>query len=261
MNSDVRAIAECLNIELPLCKGDRLVKTDRYTLLVSHEEDPRRNVAQRLRLSECDVDRTVDEVRAIYAREGRTQITWEVSDASTPGDLLTRVEKMGMTPDADPVVVGVAMSRELPGAAGSTSLTVRPVTTLQDFAAAEEVYNSAFGMEGAVADDAELAARYEAFFATPGFRRYVASDGGRVVAAADAASLRGTAILCTAATLPDARGKGAFRALVRARWLDAVKAGEPTLVAQAAPMSRPIFKKMGFDEIVKIHVFVDEFRA
>ena len=47
------------------------------------------------------------------------------------------------------------------------------------------------------------------------------------------------AALFGGSTLPEARGRGAYRALVAARWDDAVARGTPVLVTQAGPMSRP----------------------
>ena len=54
------------------------------------------------------------------------------------------------------------------------------------------------------------------------------------------------------ATLPEARGRGAYRALVAARWEDAVARGTPVLVTQAGAMSRPILARLGFREVCEI---------
>ena len=60
-------------------------------------------------------------------------------------------------------------------------------------------------------------------------------------------------------TLPEARGRGAYRALVAARWEDAVARGTPALVTQASPMSRPILRQLGFRELCEIRILLDEF--
>ena len=59
------------------------------------------------------------------------------------------------------------------------------------------------------------------------------------------------------ATLPEARGRGAYRALVAARWEDAVARGTPVLVTQAGPMSRPILAQLGFREVCEIRILLD----
>ena len=60
---------------------------------------------------------------------------------------------------------------------------------------------------------------------------------------------------------PTARGRGAYRALVAARWADAVAAGTPLLVTQAGKMSRPILRRLGFREVCEIWMLVDDFGA
>ena len=62
-------------------------------------------------------------------------------------------------------------------------------------------------------------------------------------------------------TLPEARGRGAYRALVAARWEDAVARGTPVLVTQASPMSRPILGRLGFREVCQIRILLDAFGA
>ena len=49
----------------------------------------------------------------------------------------------------------------------------------------------------------------------------------------------------------------ADRALVAARWRDAVVRGVPVLVTQAGAMSRPILQRLGFREVCEIQIFLD----
>jgi GNAT superfamily N-acetyltransferase len=53
-------------------------------------------------------------------------------------------------------------------------------------------------------------------------------------------------------TLPEARGRGAYRALVRARWDDAVARGTPALVVHAEDASRRVLERLGFDVVSPI---------
>jgi len=69
------------------------------------------------------------------------------------------------------------------------------------------------------------------------------------------------AALTGGAVAPWARGRGAYRALVAARWDDAVARGTPVLVTQAGPMSRPILGRLGFREVCEIRILVDRFAA
>jgi len=68
-----------------------------------------------------------------------------------------------------------------------------------------------------------------------------------------------TLLLFGGSTLPEARGRGAYRSLVAARWHDAVARGTPVLVTQASPMSRPILAQLGFREVCEIRILLDAF--
>ena len=55
-----------------------------------------------------------------------------------------------------------------------------------------------------------------------------------------------------------ARGRGVYRALVRARWDDAVARGTPALVTEAMPdTSYPILKRVGFVDVCTIRRLED----
>ena len=60
-----------------------------------------------------------------------------------------------------------------------------------------------------------------------------------------------------ASTLAEYRGRGAFRALVRTRWDEAVAQGVPILLVQAGKMSVPIFRRLGFESTGEITMLRD----
>ncbi len=59
--------------------------------------------------------------------------------------------------------------------------------------------------------------------------------------------------------MPAARGRGAYRALVLARYADAVARGTPFAATQGGPMSRPILDRLGFREVCEIRTLLDAF--
>ena len=59
------------------------------------------------------------------------------------------------------------------------------------------------------------------------------------------------------AVLPEARGRGVYRALVRARWDHTVECGTPLLVVQAGDMSGPILTSLGFESHGEIRLYSD----
>src|SRR3954466_5576729 len=56
-----------------------------------------------------------------------------------------------------------------------------------------------------------------------------------------------------------ARGRGAYRALIRARWDDAAALGTPALITQGGSMSRPILERLGFVRVGEGHMLLDRF--
>jgi hypothetical protein len=65
-------------------------------------------------------------------------------------------------------------------------------------------------------------------------------------------------LLVSGGVLEAARGRGAYRGLVRARWDDAAARGTPVLLVFGGPMSRPILERTGFERIFDLEVLADE---
>lgn len=219
---------------------------------------PSWNVAQRLRLEPDEVDATVAEVRGLLRKRGRAACTWEVGSSATPADLLERLRAHGCVDDRDPHVIGMVLTEPPP--APAESIEARPVRDFAEFRAAQHVAEEAFG--GTVEmDDALVRARYEEQVETGGWTTFVALVDGEIVASATSTDVDGAVTLNGGAVAPRARGRGAYRALVTARWDDAVARGMPALVTQAGAMSRPILERLGFRAVCEIWILLDEFDA
>jgi GNAT superfamily N-acetyltransferase len=89
--------------------------------------------------------------------------------------------------------------------------------------------------------------------------RYLASIDGRPVGRATEAFSAYGVTLFGGATLPEARGRGVYGALVHARLQDAVARGTPVAVTQAGRESRPILERLGFREVCRIRILIDDF--
>jgi predicted N-acetyltransferase YhbS len=64
--------------------------------------------------------------------------------------------------------------------------------------------------------------------------------------------------LAGGATLPSFRGRGIYRALVRARWDDAVRLGADALVVIAnVDTSYPILERLGFRAAGRVRLLAD----
>src|SRR5439155_1062145 len=140
---------------------------------------------------------------------------------------------------------------------------VRTVTTLEEYLTALEIDWEAFGVPPAEreerrAQDAEL---------WPEMRdrgvahHYIAYLDGRPVGFGRGMFAPGAVVLLGGAVLPEARGRGVYKALVRARWDAAVARGTPALVVQAGQMSEPILERLGFEPLGTVHLLVDELTA
>lgn len=119
-------------------------------------------------------------------------------------------------------------------------VTVRQVETLEDRIAATRIAADAAGR---VDDTSSI---------------YLALLDGEPVASGIASFTEAGALLFGGASLPEARGRGAYRALVRARWDEAVARGTPALVTHAGRMSQPILQRLGFEAISEITILLDE---
>ena len=249
-------LAEAPSLFEPVSAGERLVRRDEYVLFLGTTDHAAYNTVQRPRLP-CEVGSTVEEVRAVAGGHGRTAVTWEVSSSATPADVERRLRELGMEPASPPSAVIAALREPPPAPPG---ITVTRVETVEDFKRFVTITHEVFGIADRLGAELERIDRSGAAdLAETRFMRYLAWVAGEPVAAATAAFTDAGAILHSGSTLERARGRGAYRALVAARWEDAVRRGTPVAVTRSGPMSRPILKRAGFRELGEIAFLVDRF--
>ena len=253
----IRELAENANTYTPLGPDEERVVDPGYVIALSAGSDPHFTVVQRLRLRPEDVGEAIDEIRALIAARGRPACTWEVGDSATPSDLVERLLAKGCVPDREPLAIGMVLTE--PPADDAATVTARRVESLAEYTDAVRIAHTAF--ESSATSTAEALARAEIDYAREGdqWATYLAFLDGRPVARATAQFTDHGVLLFGGATLPEARGRGAYRALVRARWDDAVVHGTPVLVTHAGSMSRPTLRSLGFREVARIHILLDLF--
>ena len=251
MNDDrLIELAENANAYTPLGPKDVRIANDRYVLWMGRGDEPAWNVAQRFRLQEGEVDEVRAEIHEILRRRGRSGLTWEVGTHATPTDLAERLLALGVVDD-EPTPLAVGMVLTEPPAAPPAHVEVRRAETPGDRLASATIAAVVFGGRLPTeppppSDDADNVV-------------YLALVEGRPVARASASFGKRAVSLFGGSTLPEARGHGAYQALVAARWQDAVARGTPVLVTQASPMSRPILARLGFREVCEIRILLDRF--
>jgi GNAT superfamily N-acetyltransferase len=251
----LREVAEYPNSFGPLGPNDERIETERYTLCMGAGRTW--NTVQRQRFRADEVDDVLEEVRSLLRERRRGKTQWEVGSKAEPPNLVDLLLARGLVPDRDPYAVAFVLTDAPPPA--PAGLVARRVETFEEYAAANDVQWQAFEMP---ADEIEEARELlpDRWRETPNVMHAVWLDGELVSAGTCAPTPHGL-LLYGGATLPRARGRGAYRALLRARWDEAVASGAPTLITQGGSMSRPILERLGFQPVGHVHMLLDDFRA
>lgn len=248
----LREVAEYPNSFGPLGPDDERIDTERYTLYMGAGASW--NTVQRQRFPVSDVDDVLEEVRATLHERGRTKTQWEVG-SSAPAGLVDALLERGLAHDKDPYAVAVVLTREPP--AGPPDAVARRVETFEEFVAACAVQWEAF--EASPEEIEEARALLETRWRESVTFRHAVWLDGEIVCTGTAAPTSHGLLLYGGATLARARGRGAYRALVRARWDEAVLRGSPALITQGGSMSRPILERLGFEPVGHVHMLMDDF--
>jgi len=189
-----------------------------------------------IRLRVDDIDDAVAEVRAFLAESGTRIASWWLTERSLPDDVEERLLAAGAARDERDHLHAAMLTTSAPPQ-GPRDVEARPVADDEELAAARRLKATVFGMP---VDEGERSSV-----------TYGAWLDGELVATAEATFGRVGALLTGGATLPRARGRGAYRALVRARWDDAAARGTPALTVGAGAMSRPILERLGFVQVLQ----------
>jgi GNAT superfamily N-acetyltransferase len=204
-----------------------------------------------------DVAATVEATRALARERGKSILVWWVPPDQS--HVAPALEDAGLvnedTPGFEAIENALALTEPLAGG-GVDGVDVRVVETWDDFRESSRA-EKAFGLPETTEGD--LRARYDDYLhpANPG-RLFAAVIDGRIVGTSFAAFGEHGVNLFGGSVLSEARGRGAYRALVRARWDAACERGTPALTVQAGRMSRPICERLGFEFVAPVRLFVDK---
>ncbi len=145
---------------------------------------------------------------------------------------------------------------------GTDGVEVRKSENVEDALAASEIAWRSFGFseEQIEHERAVFRERYDLWKDDPGGDRFVALLDGEIVGSGGARYFESGIYLLGGNVAEHARGRGVYRALVRARWDEAVRRGTPALVVQAGAMSRPILERVGFRTVSEVHALLDSTR-
>ena len=199
---------------------------------------------ERIRLRDDELADAVAEVDAFMHESGTERTSWWLTERSTPGEEaflaagLRRVE-------SDYLHAAMVLTEEPPSVAG---IETRAVATLGEFAESRRLAREAFGTpHERRPNEEELEAEWQHQI-DPTFAAWL---DGRMASTGRAVYTRAGGYLLGGATAKWARGRGAYRAVVRARWDEAVRRGTPVLAVGAGTMSRPILERLGFEQVLQ----------
>jgi GNAT superfamily N-acetyltransferase len=253
----IRELAENPNVHQPMVAGRELV-TDpagRYAVYLAAGTGMHDATVQRVRLRAEEVEGAVEEIRALLRQRDRAGAEWELGESCTPSDLVERLGRLGILSDEhEPVAIGMVLRGPL-AEPPPVGVSARRVESLDELVLARRIQHAAFGMP----EDEPEPDRAAADYAAEGLdgSTFLAFVDGEPAAAAYAAYTPAGLLLFGGATLPAARGRGAYRALVAARAAEASARGTPVLVTHAGQMSQPILERLGFERLARIDRLLD----
>ena len=197
------------------------------------------------------VEPRVAEIRMLVAREGFQRSVWSVAEEAAPPGLAARLSDLGVAP-----------AQEVPGwesraalmlllaepPPGPCDVEARPARSFEEFLAGAGVGGDASDMSehDRRVFEAQERERWEWAQRWPALRRFVALIDGEVIGCAAVFFGEHAVYLMGGSVRAEMRGRGAYRALVRARWDAAVERGTPALTVSAGAMSWPILERLGF---------------
>jgi GNAT superfamily N-acetyltransferase len=226
---------------------------DRFTLLGSRGGTWL--AVQRIRL--VDVDDAVKTVRAFMERSDTKLASWWLSEHSTPDDVEMQLRTRGLRiVDDDYLIDGMLITTPPPRA--PSHIVARAVAGLDEYLAAAEAQWEAFGTPDEQRRDA--AKEYEVDRRGGVVVHYAAWLDGEIVGGGRSVFTPRGVLMSGGATVPAARGRGVYRALVRARWDDAVARGTAALAVQAGAKSAPILARLGFEPVCRFRRLQDDRR-
>ena len=204
---------------------------------------------ERIRLRSDEIEDAVEAARSFMRVTGASVASWWLSEHSTPTDLEQRLLEHGLrVVDGDYLMDGMLLTAPPPP--GPPEIEVHAVRNAEEFVAVTEVHYEAFGTPASRRRElATLVDEYELERQSDVVVLYAAWLDGRIAGGGRAIFSSCGVHMAGGATALWARGRGAYRALVRARWDDAVLRGTPALAVSAGAMSAPILSRLGFEKV------------
>jgi len=260
IDEPLRGLAEDPAAWLPAEPGQERIEDPRFVISLEPGSHPWSVGVQRVRLQPGDVGSAVAEIRSMLTERGRTVSMWSVGSSATPPDLADQLRALGMVPEDGPGEAAMVLIRP-PEPIPPTSFVVRLAETADENRAAVDVMIEAFGFDRLDAAEARAQAetRFERLRASGHTRLALVCEKDVPIATGRVTFTPWGLFLGGGGTLPRARKRGAFSALIPVAWREAVRRGTPALITWARrDTSEPILAKLGFEEVAAIRLLRDD---
>lgn len=171
---------------------------------------------------------------------GVSEAYWRVGPGLVPEGTGRELLALGAGVDRTIDICAYPLDRPLPGGPLPGAVTVRPVLTREDAADYERASAAAWGYRQP--SDAEIDRTFAALSAGyfTGYWETTPAGAGGYTLAGEVARLWGAGVV------PAFRGRGVYRALVRARLAHASGRGAALALVHAEPTSSPVLQRLGF---------------
>jgi GNAT superfamily N-acetyltransferase len=235
--------------------GAFVVKTPRF-VVVGGSDGVWASV-QGVRLRDGEAPDAVAEVRELLAPVGTRVASWWVSGLATPRDVEEQLLDAGLQLVADDYLLDGLLATT-PPPTGPPDIEARLATTAEEWASVRELQDGIFDNPPERRPTREQLLAEFGRTETALFGAWL--DGELVGAGAATPTSRGM-LLWGGSVREDARGRGCYRALVRARWDEAVRRGTPALTVSANDQSGPALRKLGFEKVLEFRRLEDVLSA
>ena len=231
--------------------GTLVVKTPR--LVVIGGADGIWASVQGVRLRDGETADAVAEVRGLLRPAGTRVVGWWLTERATPDDVEEQLLEAGVQlVESDYRLDGLLATTPPP--AGPPEVEVRLATSAEEWAAVRELQDSVFD---APPERRPTREQLLAEFGRTTTALFGARIGGELDGAGAASPSSRGMLLWGGSVRADARGRGCYRSLVRARWDEAVRRGTPALTVSANDKSGPALRRLGFEQVLEFRRLED----
>ncbi|MEI8104358.1 MAG: GNAT family N-acetyltransferase [Actinomycetes bacterium] len=229
------------------------IATPSFTVVTSGTQGS----VERVRLGDASPATALAKARAIGRSHGLEAMTWWIGELTTPARLGTQLRELGLVPDAEmPTLTSLTIGHR---PHGTPTAEVRRVTTFEDYLRALAIDWAVWDVPAALRAErrANAQTHWKLLQADGRTGHHLALMDSRPVGFGRVVFAPGAGILMGGATLPEARGRGVYTALVHARFDEAVERGTPRLAVSAGALSAPILERLGFEPIGLVERLTD----